>query len=162
MLGADKASQLPSQNPQSSQHPSLLSTMAWAQHSPISPVKGTAFKAPPPPLCCPHFQHLWVEKWPGMVWQRSLVQIIQQLFPILRPRLPHPPVTMTKSGAEPAPAAGVLRSGTAQKYLLSGTNIYQPFCLLFLWFSYIFFLISFFPDIHWQNVTPSSNPETSG
>lgn len=68
----------------------------------------------------------------------ALAQIIQQLFPILRPRLPHPPVTMTKSGVEPAPAAGVLRSGTAQKYLLSGTNIYQPFCLLFLWFSYFF------------------------
>lgn len=86
----------------------------------------------------PDFQHRCVEKWQGRVWQRGRAWIIQQLFPILRPRLPHPPVTMTKSGTEPAPAAGVLRSGTAQKYLLSGTNIYQPFCLLFLWFSYFF------------------------
>lgn len=132
------------QTPAALTSPPPLLAAAWAQRDSSSTPKGAAFKAPPPHIHCPHFQHLWVEKWPGRVWQRSLAQIIQQLFPILRPRLPHPPVTMTKSGAEPAPAAGVLRSGTAQKYLLSGTNIYQPFCLLFLWFSYIFFLIFFF------------------
>ena len=132
------------QTPTALTTPPLPLATAWAQHNPSSTPTGAAFKAPPPHIRCPHFQHLWVEKWPGRVWQRSLAQIIQQLFPILRPRLPHPPVTMTKSGAEPAPAAGVLRSGTAQKYLLSGTNIYQPFCLLFLRFSYIFFFNFFF------------------
>lgn len=118
--------------------PSSMERGGSARCIPIGRPGGASFKAPPPPIRCPDFQHLAVEKWQGRVWQRSLAQIIQQLFPILRPRLPHPPVTMTKSGVEPAPAAGVLRSGTAQKYLLSGTNIYQPFCLLFLWFSYFF------------------------
>lgn len=139
-----KQAGFPPAKPHGSHHPFAAAGHGLAQHNRSSTPKAAACNAPPPPIRCPHFQHLWVEKWPGRVWQRSLAQIIQQLFPILRPRLPHPPVTMTKSGAEPAPAAGVLRSGTAQKYLLSGTNIYQPFCLLFLWFSYIFFLNFFF------------------
>lgn len=42
-----------------------------ARCNPIARPGGASFKAPPPPIRCPDFQHLAVEKWQGRVWQRS-------------------------------------------------------------------------------------------